>query len=273
MSGVQLFGQPGWLIGFLSLCALHTVCYIIAASSDYRNSALSKRPHLAAHFLPQLLGFMALAYVGGGSWLMEMPLAEVSIGDHLYVGERVSSIMIAFQMYEIAATIPAPRLRGAAYEMVLHHCITLLLSVLAYKYQAYHYWAPCFMGLSEVSSIPLAFLDFFKQVLVSPLMCPCMLHSCLSCQQLLSQCLAADSGPDLNKRLSSGSDTTCGWQMRSSQKSDFGCRRQMILSETHSQGSSYLSVGYIGPIPRTGSGTPRSQRSLPFPTHRNHPLQ
>lgn len=153
-----------WLVGFLSLCVLHAVGYIfVAASSGYSNSPLSKRPHLAAHFLPQLLGFIALAYLGGGSWLMEMPSAELAIGDYLYVGERVSCIMIAFQMYEIAATILAPRLRGAAYEMVVHHCITLLLSALAYKYQAYHYWAPCFMGLSEISSIPLAFLDFFKQ--------------------------------------------------------------------------------------------------------------
>ena len=55
------------------------------------------------------------------------------------------------------------RLRGLHYEMIGHHCITLLLSVLCYKYQAFHYWAPCFMGMAEFSSIPLAFIDFFKQ--------------------------------------------------------------------------------------------------------------
>ena len=38
----------------------------------------------------------------------------------------------------------------------------LLLSYLAYYHQAYHYWSPCFMGVPELSSIPLALVDFFK---------------------------------------------------------------------------------------------------------------
>ena len=218
-------------MGFLSLCVLHAVGYIfVAASSGYSNSPLSKRPHLAAHFLPQLLGFIALAYLGGGSWLMEMPSAELAIGDYLYVGERVSCIMIAFQMYEIAATILAPRLRGAAYEMVVHHCITLLLSALAYKYQAYHYWAPCFMGLSEISSIPLAFLDFFKQVLASrlllsvralPVPVPAPVHV-LGAIPTLTLCRCKEEAP-IDTAVSVGVATT-----RSSRKSVLGCQRQTI---------------------------------------------
>lgn len=160
---LELFGRPAWLVGFCGLCALHVFCYFMATSRlGFSGSPLAKQPHLAAHFLPQLVGFLALAYYGGGAWINDMPPVETAIGDYLYVGERVSCIMIAFQMYEIAATIPAKRLRGLYYEMVGHHCITLLLSVLAYHYQAYHYWAPCFMGMAEISSVPLAFVDFFK---------------------------------------------------------------------------------------------------------------
>jgi len=160
---LAVVGSPAWLMGFRFFLAVHVVGYVVFISPAFKGSALQSNPMLAAHFLPQLLGFAALAYYGGGAWMTEMPAQEAPIDAYLYVGERVSCIMIAFQLYELAACIPTKRLRGLMYEMVGHHAITLLLSVLAYKYQAYHYWAPCFMGMAEISSIPLAFVDLFKQ--------------------------------------------------------------------------------------------------------------
>jgi len=161
---MEIFGYPAWLMIFLGLCLMHVLGLIVVSMGPMRKTPLGKAPHLSAHFLPQLVGFIALSWYGGVMWMTEMPAEVTPIYEHIYIGERVSCIMLAFQMYEIAAAIPGgSRLRGLHYEMIGHHCITLLLSVLCYKYQAFHYWAPCFMGMAEFSSIPLAFIDFFKQ--------------------------------------------------------------------------------------------------------------
>jgi len=163
LSGSMETCLPTWLVLFFGLFALHMLCYAVATAPSFKGSSLSASPHLAAHFLPQLVGFAVIAFNGGGAWFTGMPATEPPIDVYLQHGEHVSCLMIAFQLYELAACIPAKRLRGASYEMVGHHVITLLLSTLAYNYQAYHYWAPCFMGVAEISSVPLALVDFFKQ--------------------------------------------------------------------------------------------------------------
>ena len=46
------------------------------------------------------------------------------------------------------------KLRGPSYEFLMHHATALLLAVLAYYYQAFLYFAPGFMGVPELSSLP-----------------------------------------------------------------------------------------------------------------------
>lgn len=214
----DILGLKAWQSQFGILCALHAaMCLVIkvAGSAEFK-----KQPHLAAHFLPQLVGFGALAWLGVTGWILNPPppglnqvggyfagaparathtRAHTTHHDstrqpthatcpsrhtprpplphthtlsvapprtahaHRFTGgENISSVMLAFQLYELAACVPCPRLRGLKYEMVVHHCITLLLAVLAYTYGAYHYFCPVFMGISEISSMPLALVDLFK---------------------------------------------------------------------------------------------------------------
>jgi hypothetical protein len=54
------------------------------------------------------------------------------------------------------------RLRGGAGELVGHHVVSILLSYLCYYHQAFHFYSPGFMGVAEISSLPLAVVDFFK---------------------------------------------------------------------------------------------------------------
>lgn len=163
VSGNMTFCLPAWLVMYMLYMLIHVLCHMAIVSTSLKKTSLGADPHMAAHFPVQLFGFALLAYYGAGAWLSAMPDVDPGPGAYLFVGERIAMHMGAFQLYELSACIPSKRLRGKHYEFVGHHCITLLLSYLAYYYQAYHYWAPCFMGMSELSSIPLAVMDFFKQ--------------------------------------------------------------------------------------------------------------
>ena len=145
---------------FLALCALHAVCYVLAKQTKgTKLEQLSKDPQLAAHFVPQLVGFGFLACWGATDWLYNMPerdCCHVSTLDERWVsGQRVAAVMVALQLYELLACIPSKRLRGNAYEMVGHHVITCSLAYMAYEYGAFNYYAPAFMGMTEVSSLPV----------------------------------------------------------------------------------------------------------------------
>lgn len=54
-------------------------------------------------------------------------------------------------------------MRGAANELIVHHIVAILLAALVYYYQAFQYQGPAFMGMAEISSLPLAIVDLFKQ--------------------------------------------------------------------------------------------------------------
>ena len=55
------------------------------------------------------------------------------------------------------------RLRAPNNELLLHHLVIGMISYLVYSRQAFQFYAPIFMGVTELSSLPLAFLDLFKQ--------------------------------------------------------------------------------------------------------------
>ena len=165
-----IFGYQAWLVGFVALLGLHAFFYFVAlACKGTRLDMLSRAPHLEALFLPQLICFIAAVYWGAVVWMFrgEMPtdLASVTIGDYIPQGERIGCIMLAFQLYELSACIPsgAARLRGAVNELIGHHLIVILLSYLVYHHGAFQYFAPVFMGVPEISSLPLTLVDLFKQ--------------------------------------------------------------------------------------------------------------
>lgn len=159
-------GHPAWLVGFGFLCVLHVLCYCFARDCKGWKvlGPLSKDPMLAAHFLPQLVAFAAAVHWGARDWMFHMDhLSGNDIGAHVPQGERIACLMIGFQLYELLACYFSPRLRGGINELVGHHVIVTLLSSLVYYLQAFQYISPSFMGMAEISSLPLAFVDLFKQ--------------------------------------------------------------------------------------------------------------
>lgn len=148
-----LFGLPVYQSVCLLLCALHLVGFAVARSSGVKD------PHLAGHFLPQLLGFIALAYQGSDWFFMTDAVEDIRA--YYAPGERIAATMIGFQVYELLACIPSPRLRMGGL-MIMHHTIAGGLAYFAYFYQVYHHYAIFYMGTIELSSLPLAFVDLFK---------------------------------------------------------------------------------------------------------------
>ena len=74
---LQIFGMQAWIFLFLALTQLHIACYLSHKSAmigkKSRFATLKADAQLAAHFLPQLVGFVLTAYVGAGDWLYDMP--------------------------------------------------------------------------------------------------------------------------------------------------------------------------------------------------------
>ena len=112
---LQIFGMQAWIFLFLALTQLHIACYLSIKSAmigkKSRFATLKADAQLAAHFLPQLVGFVLTAYVGAGDWLYDMPShTGLSIASYVPQGERVSCVIIGFQLYEIVALLLSPQL-------------------------------------------------------------------------------------------------------------------------------------------------------------------
>jgi len=160
-----VFGLQGWLVAFAVLSVLHAACFVLARRASGVLEPLRKDAQLAAHFLPQLLAFAITVWYGAADWILTMrEPASPAAAAAAYVpqGDRLACFMFGFQLYELAACVPCRRLRGGVNELVGHHVISLLLSGLIYHRQAFQYYAPCYMGMAEISSVPLAFVDLFK---------------------------------------------------------------------------------------------------------------
>ncbi|CAM9837212.1 unnamed protein product [Discosporangium mesarthrocarpum] len=80
------------------------------------------------------------------------------------VSDRLMPVRVgvnfAFQFYDLLATVLMPRLRKV--EMFVHHSMAIGMCYLLLRDSYVHYYAIFFLGISEVSSIPLVFVDLFK---------------------------------------------------------------------------------------------------------------
>jgi zinc transporter ZupT len=135
-----LAAYPLWAQAAIGFLSGHMICYSLIRTV-FSKTTVNKDPHLAAHFLPQMAGFVALAYGGAKTWLYEVPVVSVPAETATMFfgpGQRLCMIMIGLQIYECLACIPCKRLRGNAlgFEMIAHHAVTLGLAVLGYRYQA-----------------------------------------------------------------------------------------------------------------------------------------
>eukprot|EP00903_Cladosiphon_okamuranus_P006255 g6138.t1 len=115
---------------------------------------------LFAHQLASMVCIAHCAFWGIYYWFAEAGTIE----DRLY-GPTVGAVVIgqvnlAFQFYDLVVSLFVVRLRKI--EMVVHHGLATIMCYFLLRDCYVHYYAIFFLGISEVSSVPLVFVDVFK---------------------------------------------------------------------------------------------------------------
>ena len=128
------------------------------------------KPHVMPHQVVSCITNAILAFTGLYLWCVAPDASldgsrELRTRAHSESSASLTALMCGFQLYGISiALVFEPSLRGKhGFEMLGHHVISLLLTVLGLAYTYLHFYAPFFMGAVELSSIPLGGVDCFKQ--------------------------------------------------------------------------------------------------------------
>ena len=154
-----------WGFGLLGL---HIVLQILFGRI---NTPFQAKPGVAAHQVCAFIPFCYAAYHGSLLWLFDEEIALAHAGtftDRLYAktesGWLLCRFMIGFQLYDLLSTALEPSLRKA--EHLAHHTATMLtaLSAATAGGPFFGFYAAFFFGFVEVSSVPLAFVDLFRQI-------------------------------------------------------------------------------------------------------------
>jgi len=155
-----LMGGLPWYAAFL---ALHAVAWFAWKTVGGPFTATKSDTHVAAHFICSMPAFAMLAAVGVYGWFFECTQPGLDhIGGYLWSGETAAFLMTGFQMYEVTCCVLAPKLSGKTGEHLAHHISVLILTPLAAGNEYLYYYSPFFMGVTELSSLPLSLMDFFK---------------------------------------------------------------------------------------------------------------
>ena len=162
-----LISQERLLPILLPYAALMALQYAGLAYARRSTGPLGVAPLAFGHFLATLVAFTVLAVVGTYSWnYVEGP------SDHVWGfgswGRWICELQVAFMSYEMTAIAMAKGrerqlLCGPGGVMIVHHLLVLVLGWVIAANSFLHYHSTFFFGVPELSSVPLAFMDFFKQ--------------------------------------------------------------------------------------------------------------
>lgn len=146
-------------LGFLAIIAgFHIVVQLTLGAIP---TALSRDPGFAAHQLCFLVGMLFCAVYGSWLWFDKAAIIE----DRIY-GLDPGALLLAefsaaFQFYDLVSSLMIDSLRLS--DRIGHHVIASILGFWSYHHGILLYYALFFFGVSEVSSVFLAFVDFFKE--------------------------------------------------------------------------------------------------------------
>lgn len=151
-----------WIVGlFAGLIALWTLFRRVSFFKD--------KPLAAAHQVVVVVPFVFLSVVGTWIWFFDPDYVEAFKEDKVYGNYppclRLVCVMFAFQVWDFCTTIVMSREVKGQAQHIAHHASSALLSglgLISGPHGFLTYFAPFFFGISEISSIPLAFMDLFK---------------------------------------------------------------------------------------------------------------
>ena len=167
-TGMGMITDP-WLLGWaFGLLGAHLVLQVVLGAVK---SPFQVKPGVAAHQFVCFVPFVYAAAMGTKIWLFSPEAAAMHTGtyvDRLYGtcddAFLLTRFMVGFQLYDLLATGLEPSLRKA--EHLAHHSSTLLTAMggIAAGGPYFNYYAAFFFGFTEISSMPLAFVDLFRQL-------------------------------------------------------------------------------------------------------------
>ncbi len=152
-----------WAFGLL---ALHVVLQLALVYVP----PFQKKAGVAAHQIVVAIPFAYAAWFGGQLWITDDGIAAAHRGDYtsrLYGANEpawaLCRFMIGFQLYDLLATGLVAELRKA--EHLAHHSASIFtaLAGAAAGGPFFLYYVPFFFGFTEISSVPLAAVDLFRE--------------------------------------------------------------------------------------------------------------
>jgi hypothetical protein len=157
----------GWLWG-LFLVWLPLAAYFKSQSS-FKDKKGNDTNIACAHQVVVLAPFVFLGIFGTQTWFFNQDYRSVSNQDKLWgnfpASVRIVEVMLAFQIWDLIATIVMSKEVPNQTQHLIHHASSTLLCLLGLldgDHGWLMYYGPFFFGVSELSSIPLGFMDLFR---------------------------------------------------------------------------------------------------------------
>lgn len=127
----------------------------------------AENPAGTAHQFVVLIPFLYFALRGSKMWFFDQRFVGVSKHDKLWGNyPAVASLLIAmfaFQVWDFSISLVIPEY--CKPEFLIHHVCTALVAIISLTNGPHGfcmYYAPFYMGVSEVSSLPLALTEVFR---------------------------------------------------------------------------------------------------------------
>jgi len=165
MTPLSIISSPAFYIWLLALCASWAALAVVFGRVSY----FKDKPKATAHQVILVVPFVFLAVNGTWLWFFDPEFALAFKDDKVFgyyaPCERLVLVMLAFQIWDFFVTLlMTTELKGQMQHLIHHASSTTLctLGLLNGPHGFLLYYAPFFFGVSEISSLPLAFMDLFK---------------------------------------------------------------------------------------------------------------
>mmetsp|Transcript_15803 Transcript_15803/g.38954 ORF Transcript_15803/g.38954 Transcript_15803/m.38954 type:complete len:270 (-) Transcript_15803:165-974(-) len=122
---------------------------------------ISSNPGFAAHQLCFLVCMSFCAIYGCWLWANHAAGIDDKVYGYSSGASFLSAFNCAFQVYDLVISISVQTLRKT--DRIVHHVVALILAFWSYHYRLLLYYSIFFFGVSEVSSVFLTFVEFFKE--------------------------------------------------------------------------------------------------------------
>jgi hypothetical protein len=131
--------------------------------SDFCESHACARSDLFAFQVASGIALSAAAMIGWREWkplLDSTSSAEVRLFGYIPASERLAAISFAFQIFDFVVSLGIPEHRTVI--MLLHHLAAATVSFCSFRFTMLQAYGIFFLGLSEVSSVFLVFVDLAR---------------------------------------------------------------------------------------------------------------